>query len=57
VQAVSTVGAGDSFAAAFLTRYLNGKDILSCMQFAAKVSAFVVSETGAVPDYNPGDFE
>lgn len=57
VQAVSTVGAGDSFAAAFLTRYLNGKDILSCMQFAAKVSAFVVSETGAVPDYNPEDFE
>lgn len=57
VQVVSTVGAGDSFGAAFMARYLQGKDVLSCMEFASKISAFVVSKTGAVPDYNPEDFE
>jgi len=56
VQVVSTVGAGDSFGAAFMARYLQGKNVLSCMEFASRISAFVVSETGAVPDYDPQDF-
>ena len=48
---VSTVGAGDSFLAAWVTEYLNGKPIDACMKKAAEISGFVVSKTEAVPLY------
>ena len=50
VTAVSTVGAGDSYGATFLTWYLKTKDIMHSMTLASKVSAFVVSHQGAIPD-------
>lgn len=56
VSVASTVGAGDSFSAAFLHKFLNKNDIQSCLDFASKISAFVVSKTEAIPDYNPLDF-
>lgn len=49
VEVVSTVGAGDSFAAAWITSYLKDKDIPLAMQKAAALSGFVVSHTEAVP--------
>ncbi len=52
-EVVSTVGAGDSFSAAFLHRYLRGDDIPSALAHATKVAAFVVSHAEAVPDYGP----
>lgn len=51
-QVVSTVGAGDSFAASFVYWYLQNKDIADCLVSAAKVAGFVVSKYDAVPDYN-----
>ena len=45
----STVGAGDSFGATFLTQYLKTKDIPRSMRLASKVSAFVVSHQEAIP--------
>jgi fructokinase len=48
-EVVSTVGAGDSFGATFLTRYAQTGDIDSAMRLAAKVSAFVVSNKEAIP--------
>lgn len=51
VEVKSTVGAGDSFSAAFLFQYLNGADILLCLEYAVKVAGYVVSKFEAVPDY------
>ncbi|MBR5538372.1 MAG: carbohydrate kinase family protein, partial [Clostridia bacterium] len=56
VKAVSTVGAGDSFSASFLYKYLVGEDIEKCLAYAAKVAAFVVSKYEAVPSYSATDF-
>ena len=52
VDEVSTVGAGDSFSAAFLHKFLNKTDIKACLEYASKVAGFVVSRLEAVPDYN-----
>lgn len=46
---VSTVGAGDSYSAAFLCKYFTSGDIKSAAEAGAKLSAFVVSHRGAVP--------
>ena len=56
VTVASSVGAGDSFSAAFLHQYLNGEAPLFCLEYAAKVAGFVVSNYEAVPDYHPEDF-
>ena len=46
---VSTVGAGDSYTAAFLTSYLAGSSIDQCMRYASEVSGWVVSHMEAIP--------
>ena len=52
---ISTVGAGDSFSASFLTEFLKTGDIKSSLNTATKVSSFVVSKREAVPQYNIAD--
>lgn len=47
---VSTVGAGDCYAATFICNYLKGKSIEECMESAAKRSAIVVSSPDALPN-------
>ena len=49
-EVVSTVGAGDSFGAAFVVAYMNGDELPLCLKKASDISAFVVSHTEAVPD-------
>ena len=49
-EVVSTVGAGDSFAATFMVNYMNGEPIFECMQKASRISAYVVSQTEAIPE-------
>jgi len=56
VAVVSTVGAGDSFSAAFLHQYLCKKEIPFCLSYAAKIAGFVVSQSAAVPAYRVNDF-
>ncbi|MBQ8830514.1 MAG: hypothetical protein IJ017_02830 [Oscillospiraceae bacterium] len=51
-EVLSTVGAGDSFSAAFLVNFLKGKSIDECLDAAVKLSSFVVSQQAAVPDYD-----
>lgn len=48
-EVVSTVGAGDSYSAAFLCEYLQNGNITSAAKAGAALSAFVVSHREAVP--------
>lgn len=50
VNVVSTVGAGDSFTGTFVAALLKGKDIRTAHELAVEVSAFVCTQTGAMPE-------
>lgn len=52
VVVVDTVGSGDSFLAAFMSKKLAGEPIVDCLNFAAKVAGFVTSQKGACPSYD-----
>ncbi len=56
VKVVSTVGAGDSFSAAFLAVYLKTNDIAKSLDFSTKISGYVVSRNEAIPDYDVKNF-
>lgn len=49
VEVADTVGAGDSFTAAFVASLLNGKAIGDAHRLAVEVSAYVCTQNGAMP--------
>jgi len=49
VKVASTVGAGDSFSAAFAKAYLDGASLGDALKSGAELSSFVCSRTEAVP--------
>lgn len=49
VHVADTVGAGDSFTAAFVSSYMNGDRIADAHQLAVEVSAYVCTQHGAMP--------
>ncbi len=51
-EVVATVGAGDSYSAAFLCEYLKSGDIETAGKAGAELSAFVVAHREAVPSRN-----
>lgn len=51
VKIADTVGAGDSFTAAFIRAYLRGDTLAECHRLANEVSAYVCSCHGAMPPY------
>ncbi|OFU51784.1 ribokinase [Corynebacterium sp. HMSC11D10] len=51
VEAVDTVGAGDSFAGAFCARIIEGDTIVEASSYACRVGAFSVTRPGAQPSY------
>lgn len=52
VEVKDTVGAGDSFSAAFLTALLKGEAPGDALRFASRLSSFVAGSSGAVPEYS-----
>ncbi len=49
VEVADTVGAGDSFTAAFIVSVLKGKTVAEAHTLAVKTSAFVCTQNGAMP--------
>jgi fructokinase len=49
VNVADTVGAGDSFTGSFCAAILKGKDVHTAHELAVKVSAFVCTRNGAMP--------
>ena len=54
VEVADTVGAGDSFTAAFVSAILKGKTVKEAHQLAVNVSAYVCTQNGAMPEL-PGN--
>ncbi|WP_257092311.1 carbohydrate kinase family protein [Sphingobacterium sp. E70] len=58
VQVEDTIGSGDSFLAAFLTKRFQmaeGVALEEVLEFAATLSGFVTQSSGACPAYNAAD--
>ena len=53
VEVADTVGAGDSFTAAFISAILKGKPVTEAHALAVRTSAFVCTQKGAMPVLPP----
>lgn len=53
VEVADTVGAGDSFTAAFIASILKGKSVTEAHTIAVKASAYVCTQKGAMPILPP----
>ena len=57
VEVNDTIGSGDSFLAAFLSKRLQHADPETALAYAAGMGAFITSQSGACPAYEKADFE
>ena len=53
VEVADTVGAGDSFTAAFISSILKGKSVQEAHSIAVRTSAYVCTKKGAMPVLPP----
>lgn len=51
VKVADTVGSGDAFLAAVLSKQLDGASLEDTIDFANQLAAFIVTKKGACPDY------
>ncbi len=51
VKVADTVGSGDSFLAAIISKLIDGATMEETLQFANKLAAFVTTQKGACPEY------
>jgi len=56
-KVIDTVGAGDSFTAAFIYGLLRDEKLIDIAQFAVKVSSYVCSQRGATPTLPQSKFK
>lgn len=52
VEVADTVGAGDSFTAAFVASILKGKTVKDAHRIAVEISAYVCTQNGAMPEFS-----
>ncbi|MFT3903468.1 MAG: carbohydrate kinase [Niabella sp.] len=57
VTVADTIGSGDSFLAAFLSKFIENKGVQTALSFACTVGAFVATQKGGCPDYSLADIE
>lgn len=57
VNVADTIGSGDSFLAAFLSKFMDDKNVESALAFGCTVGAFVATREGGCPEYNLKDIE
>jgi fructokinase len=57
VKVNDTIGSGDSFLAAFLSKRLQHASIETALAYAAGMGAYITSQSGACPAYELADFE
>lgn len=55
VKVADTIGSGDSFLAAFLSKYINGAGLDEAVAFASGMGAFIATKHGACPEYTIPD--
>lgn len=51
-RVVDTVGAGDSLSAGIIGSLLKGLEIKKALEIGSRIAAFVVSQEGAIPEYD-----
>jgi len=52
IHVVDTIGAGDSFSAAFMYSFFKSGDVLKSAEIGNRVGGFVASSAGAIPKYS-----
>lgn len=52
IQVQDTIGSGDSFLAAFLSKYLQKEVPEKCLQFASATGAYVATKKGGTPEFS-----
>lgn len=57
VEVKDTIGSGDSFLAAFLSKRLQHADPASTLEYAVAMGAFITAQSGACPVYQKVEFE
>ncbi|MEZ4962981.1 MAG: carbohydrate kinase [Saprospiraceae bacterium] len=53
VKVQDTIGSGDAFLGAFLSKFLIGASPSECLETACAAGAFVATKKGATPEYSP----
>lgn len=57
VQVQDTIGSGDAFLAAFLSRFLKGEKSPECLEFAGVLGALVATKQGGTPSIAEADIQ
>lgn len=53
IEVADTIGAGDSFTAAFAVSMMEGRPLQECLSRAVMLGSFVAGKSGAQPEYDP----